>query len=203
MIRAIIFDSGGVLTKRDSDDVLFSNIAEAFLVSTKEVLKYLHAFKDFPLQTGKISESEFWKQFAKSANRKLPLGYKKLWTKDYLQHSPKNHEVIEFAMLLKKKGYIVPILSNTIKPHLRLNLKRKMYAGFYPVVLSCNVGLRKPNPKIYSLMLNRIKVKASEAVMVDDKPEYLVGAKKIGIQTVVFKSLPRLKKDLRKLGVVW
>jgi putative hydrolase of the HAD superfamily len=55
--------------------------------------------------------------------------------------------------------------------------------AFDEVVLSFEVGLRKPDPAIYRLTLDRVGVEAARAVFVDDQPAYCDGAMAVGIET--------------------
>lgn len=201
MIKAVIFDSGGVLTT-DTDNLMSKNIARSFGISKKKVMDAFDSLATL-FQTGKITQKEFWVKFAKAVCRNLPSGYSSLLLADYEKASRKNESVFLFAKKLKKKGYIVAVLSNTVKVHANFNKKRKLWKGFDKVFLSCDLGMIKPNVDIYRYTLRKLKIKAKEAVMIDNKKDYLAGAKKIGMHTIVYRNLQKLKKDLRKLGVAW
>jgi HAD superfamily hydrolase (TIGR01509 family) len=47
------------------------------------------------------------------------------------------------------------------------------------------VGLRKPDPRIYHLALERLGVDAPDAVFVDDAPGNVSGAERVGIRSVL------------------
>ena len=56
---------------------------------------------------------------------------------------------------------------------------------FDDVVDSSEVGLRKPDPRIYHLALERLGVDAPDAVFVDDAPGNVSGAERVGIRSVL------------------
>ena len=51
------------------------------------------------------------------------------------------------------------------------------------VVLSCEVGLVKPDPAIFALALRRLGGEPARAVLVDDVVEYLDAAARLGVRT--------------------
>lgn len=71
-------------------------------------------------------------------------------------------------------------------------------AGLYPrevidalfdaVVISGEVGLRKPDPEIFALAVSEVGVPASRCVFVDDHPGHLKAAQEIGMTTVLHRS---------------
>jgi len=65
------------------------------------------------------------------------------------------------------------------------------------------VGASKPNPVIYKEALQACKVRAQEAVYVDDVPAYAQAASQLGMHGIVFQSPEQLQSDLRMLDVAW
>ena len=59
------------------------------------------------------------------------------------------------------------------------------------VVDSSVVGMRKPDAEIFAHLLSELGVDADEAVLVDDTPVNLDGARSVGMQTVLVGSDPR------------
>ena len=100
MIKAVIFDSGGVLTT-DTDGKLYKNIARKFNISVKLVYSTIN-FLAHLFQTGRISHEEFWKRFSMITKRKLHPGYPSFLITDYIHELKKDPKVIGFALILKK-----------------------------------------------------------------------------------------------------
>ena len=109
--------------------------------------------------------------------------------------------------LLKKASmeYKLGIISNfTYAPVIYAGLRNLGINQFFNVVLvSEEVGWRKPHIKIFQEALKRLGVTAKEAVYVGDSPaEDIMGAKAVGMKTVFipsqFYSLNDLKENQQK-----
>ena len=68
-------------------------------------------------------------------------------------------------------------------------------------ILSYEVKMIKPMPEIYRLLLERYALKPEECVFLDDSEENIEGARRAGIQTVLFKDRCQAGQELEKLGV--
>ena len=69
---------------------------------------------------------------------------------------------------------------------------------FDKVFVSSELHLVKPDRKAYSYVLKKLKVKPVEALMVDDRLENIRGARKLGIQGIVYKNFRQFKRELKK-----
>ncbi len=61
------------------------------------------------------------------------------------------------------------------------------------------VKCKKPDPMIYQLLLAKASHPANECVYIDDKPEYLVPPKSLGMQVIAFKNASQLETRLKGL----
>ena len=68
-------------------------------------------------------------------------------------------------------------------------------------VISCRVGLCKPEPAIYAHLLKRYALAASETVFIDDLDVNLAAAATFGIKTIKFEDPPQCARALQALGV--
>ena len=78
-------------------------------------------------------------------------------------------------------------------------LLQRLETWFDIVIVSCEVGLCKPQPGIYRLCLERLEVPAASALFVDDRRENLEGAEAVGLRTLHFtgdESVPALRRVL-------
>jgi putative hydrolase of the HAD superfamily len=87
-----------------------------------------------------------------------------------------------------KDNHKIFLLSNTNSIHinaLKEQLGNKKWIAFCELFdkmyLSHELGLRKPDVKIFEHILNEQKLKAEEVFFVDDSPQHIISAKKIGI----------------------
>ena len=99
-----------------------------------------------------------------------------------------------------------------IKPHFKLGLLSNAgddwldeligpaRAGLFDaIVLSYQVGITKPDRKIYTLMAERLAVQPEACVMVDDRAEYCEGARLAGMQAVQYKTVAQIMRELAAL----
>src|SRR3972149_1504306 len=200
MIHAVIFDVGGVL-HTSIGELVKKDICKTLGISEKQ---YTSACKIFiPLyNTGEITdEKEFWKMFITYTKSKAKVPGYSLWCREFLRKYQIQKEVMEIVSDIKSNDIKVAILSNTIEPHARVNREKGGYSPFEIVILSSEVGIRKPDVRIYELTLKKLGVKASDAVFIDDSAENVKAAEVLGIHGIVFKDANQLKVELTKIGI--
>ncbi len=113
-------------------------------------------------------------------------------------------EPIQPESFLEKlsKNYRLALLSNTDPIHMSHEEARFPFFRFFPVrIYSYRVGASKPNPLIYRAALRACKVRAEEAIYIDDVAAYAEAAQRLGMVGVVFLSPEQLQTDLANLGV--
>lgn len=109
------------------------------------------------------------------------------------------YDTIHIFEELKEDGYKIYGLSNVDADDANyLQEKYNLYDIFDGVILSCNTGMRKPNPEIYKLLMNKFKIKPEESLYIDNMKKYLLPAKRLGFKTLLFKSPDELKQNLAK-----
>jgi putative hydrolase of the HAD superfamily len=100
------------------------------------------------------------------------------------------------------KNYKLALLSNTDPVHMEYMEASYGFFSLFPVrVYSCAVGAAKPNPIIYREALRGCKVKAPEAIYIDDIPAYVEAARALGMKSIHYNSPEQLKLELGGYGV--
>ncbi len=198
MIKCVIFDIGGTL-HNETDVPIFEKLAK---MCKKDVDAVRNAVEDAipDYQRGKITEAEFWVRFGERLGIDAS-SLRTFWEDNQKKYIKRNSEMERLVKGLKKSGYIVTALSNTEAGVAKYNRKLGVYDEFQIVVLSCDVGFRKPDPEIYKITLQKVGVKPEECVFADDRKDFLAPATKLGMKTIHFKSLPQLEHELGNLGV--
>ena len=108
----------------------------------------------------------------------------------------------EWLDRLKAKGYKIYILSNFSRKAFTDCADELDYVKKADVaVISYNIHLIKPDPKIYEYILDTYDINPKEAVFIDDNPANIEAAKKFGINTVLFKDKGSADEELHRLGV--
>ena len=84
---------------------------------------------------------------------------------------------------LRARGVKTALISNCSHSTRGIVDRLGLEDAFDEIVLSFEVGLRKPDPEIYRIALERLGVAPERSVFVDDQPAYCDGAAALGIAT--------------------
>lgn len=87
---------------------------------------------------------------------------------------------------LKQAGYRLYVLSNMSREFIDFLREQEVYANFDGDVVSCEVGIVKPMPEIYDLLLERFDLDPAETIFIDDRRENIDAAEAKGIQAFHF-----------------
>ena len=74
-----------------------------------------------------------------------------------------------------------------------------LYDGFDTLLLSHEIGLRKPNSDIYEYSLRVLKANPETTIFIDDAPGNVQAASQVGIHGITSVSPERLKDELKQL----
>jgi len=196
-IKALIFDWGGVLVD-DPAPGLMQYCADKLSVSKEKYIKAHNRFAaDF--QKGLISEENFWAKVCGELDKPIPK-VPSLWGDAIRSVYSPRADVFTMASTLHNNGYRTAFLSNTEVPAMQF-FHDFGYDMFDVLVFSCAEGTMKPEKKIYELTVQRLGTKPEQAVFIDDKPEFIKGAKQTGLNTIGFESIEQVKKELTALSV--
>lgn len=112
----------------------------------------------------------------------------------------KNHPLLAYIALLKSQ-YKIGLLSNVASNWVRdtfLTMEEQML--FDEMVFSYQVGMVKPDPRIFHLTCERLRVAPEETIMVDDTNTYVEAASKVGMKGLVYDSTQQLQIDIKELA---
>jgi len=203
-IKAVIFDVGGVLaignlSKRGDathSTKTHEEISKKLRVSIDQYFDAIDSIYAKSIE-GKISEKKVVSVVSK--NLKVPeKRLVNLFSKAYKDNFQQNKQLYNFAFRLKKKGYKIAILSDQWHLSKRPLILKKYSKKFDAVIISCDVGVRKPNPKIYRLLLKKLKLPAKNCLFIDNQEWNIKPAKKLGIKTILYKNNKQIFRELKK-----
>jgi putative hydrolase of the HAD superfamily len=197
--RAIIFDIGRVLVRVDVNRAM-AGLAPGHALTPQEAWSAIEKDPRWPdWQEGRISPQDWHLHLSKRLGGSLTFEqFKEVWNRALAP------EPIQSELFLEKlsKRYRLALLSNTDPIHMSQEETRFPFFRFFPIrIYSFRVGVSKPNPFIYREALRACKVRAEEAIYIDDVPAYAEAAQRLGITGLVFQTPERLQADLRNLGV--
>ncbi len=133
-----------------------------------------------------LSPQELWSVIAEVWNRALDPN--PIHSESFLENLSRN--------------YRLALLSNTDPIHMSHDEARFPFFRFFPTrIYSYRVGASKPDSVIYRQALQACKVRAEEAVYIDDIAAYAAAAQRLGMTGIVFQSPEQLQSDLRNLGI--
>jgi 2-haloacid dehalogenase len=111
---------------------------------------------------------------------------------------------IELLHALARKGYPVYALTNFPTDKFEFTRNRfDFFRIFQEIVVSADVKLAKPDPRIYELMLRRIGRQAKECIFIDDTARNVDSARTLGLRAILHQSPTQLRVDLANAGVSW
>jgi len=182
--KTIIFDLGAVIL-----NINYENTIDEF---TKLGVKNAETFYSKKVQTelfnkietGKISNNEFLKALQKETKNAKIKQVKIAWNAMLLDLPKERLQLIKKL----KNNHTIYLLSNTNSIHINAfkeELGNKKWLEFCELFdkmyLSHELGLRKPDAKIFEYILNEQKLKAEDVFFIDDSPQHIASAKKLGI----------------------
>ena len=201
-IKTVIFDLGEVFVchNRKFWEIIAKRLDVGIDSLKKEIQKHLGL-----LDTGKISDTEFWKKVGEGLKVKIPEESKKwMWERAGIDF-PINKDVENIVKKLKNYGYKTASISNIEKTTVEYGRRNGWFKYFDETINSCDVGVLKPDLRIYEIVLQKIKEKAEDCIFIDNKEMFLKGAEKLGMKIILFDNSKQnaiyLKKELIKLGV--
>jgi putative hydrolase of the HAD superfamily len=205
-IRAVISDFGGVLTTpllgsflAFQDETGIS--AEALGHAMQRIAERDGEHPLFELERGRLTESEFLDLLRSELTPELghePELHR--FSEIYFEALDPNQPMIDLMRELKARGYRMALLTNNVRewePLWRAMLP--VDEIFELVVDSGFVGIRKPEPEIYELTVERIGggIGAQECLFVDDLEDNVAAARQLGMMAIQFRSTDQAIAEIR------
>ena len=193
MIKLIIFDIGGVIVDF-WEDLYYDYLSGKIGIKEKKVREI---FEPLVLKSelGILKQSDM--EHVASKQLGIPRSHLE-WNDAYKHLAKTNFETVNIIKRLRRK-YTVVMLSNIGRS--RLNITRRYFVNKKwdgKIFASCDIGMRKPNPKIYKYVLEKMHVAPKETLFIDNLRENVEGAKRAGLNGIWFKNPEQLREDLAK-----
>jgi putative hydrolase of the HAD superfamily len=207
VITALISDFGGVLTSplfaafasySDHLGVTGADFGRAMARATEEHGEH----PLFALERGEITEREFLDRLERAMQellgRHVDLGS---MAERLMADLHPNEELFAYYRRLRaERGLRLGILTNNVREWEPLwRAKLPIDEIFEDVVDSAFVGMRKPEPEIYALALERLGVEASACAFVDDTEVNVDAARELGLHAVWFRDTRQAVAELEGL----
>jgi HAD superfamily hydrolase (TIGR01509 family) len=188
MVRAIIFDCFGVLVGKGFEATYRSAGGDPVCD---------RIFIDDTLgktNLGLMSETEFQTTMADQLQLSLEV-----WQQVMYDAEQPDTELLAYIKELRG-SYKTAVLSNANTGVLERRIGLDwLAASFDEVVVSAEVGMTKPDERIYTYTLQKLGVAANQAIFVDDREVFLGAAREVGMQTILYQHFEQFKTELEQL----
>ncbi len=199
--QAVIFDLGGVLVNWDPRH-LYGRFFNDDVSSMEQFLTEID-FHSWNLEQDRGRSfadgvAELSAQFPQYAD--LIRAYDVHWEESI---TGQIDGTVELLQTLKAAGYTVALLSNiSIEKYDVLRRTYRFFDHFDRQLISADVKLLKPDPRIYALLLEQLNHAAEECIFIDDSAVNVAGADRVGMTAIQFQSPHQLKTELQQRGVL-
>jgi epoxide hydrolase-like predicted phosphatase len=134
---------------------------------------------------GMITEEEHWLNVMKIL--KQPAGEYERIRDEFFGGDILDHDILDFLRSIKPK-YKIGLISNAWGGLRDFIVREKFDDVFDHMVISAEVGVAKPDARIYQIALEQFEVSPNEAVFVDDFIENIEACEKLGMKGIHFKT---------------
>jgi putative hydrolase of the HAD superfamily len=199
MIKGVLFDYGGVVGEGGRGIDVTYRLADKLGLSKQQAEEII-----FPLfgqmTLGKLDTDDFWQQISEATGLLITPEKLSIWNTWW--GTDVYPEMLALIHTLRAHGYQIGLLSNIIPPT-RDHIKASGgYSHFDFAVLSCEVGLAKPDTRIFELALQKFDdLKPEEVVFIDDQQKSILPAEVLGMKTILATDSDQIIAELRKLGL--
>ncbi len=185
MIKAVIFDCFGVLT---------TDLWQEFVVNlpdelTQPARKLNHAYG-----SGRITQQQFISEIETLTGRQ-PMGVDGRPNHTIQKNSP----LLSYISQLKlnyRIGLLSNIGSNWIKDSFLSETEKDLFDA---IVVSHEVGMTKPDERIFRLAASKLRVAEKNCVFVDDVMRNCRAAENVGMRAVMYLNFDQMKRELEQL----
>ena len=196
-VRTLFWDVGGVLLSNAWDHQERQRAVEQFHLQKDEFeASHKQVVADF--ETGKMTLDQYLERTVFYQSRSFT---REEFKRYMLSQSRAKQETLDFARALATK-WVMSTINNESRELNEYRIRTFELTKIFDLfVSSCYVGLRKPDERIYRLAIDLVQKDPQETCFIDDRPENIEGAQKIGMRTILVQNFPQLKNDLQSLGI--
>ena len=191
--RIILFDVLGTLVY----DPFYVEVPAFFGMELKQLLveKHPRAWVDFEL--GRIDETSLLRDFFKDGRPVDGPGLKACMQSAYAWLPGMRELVLE----MQSAGVDLHVLSNYPQWYALIEEKLQFQDYFERAFLSYELGLRKPDPRIYERVVLELDVAPQEALFIDDREENCAAARDVGLIALKMEGAQQLREECAALGL--
>jgi len=198
-VTAVAFDFGGVLTYSAFDGI--AAYGHTLGLPDDALVRY---FRDDPmmakLELGEITSKDYFKYVCITAEQThgQRIDMRALATAA-AEGERLNPAMIALVEELGRHRPVALVTNNVAAAGWRATFP---YHLFSVVIDSSELGVRKPDPRIYEELLRRLDLSAEQVAFVDDLPRNTEAAAALGLHPVLFTGIDECRAELERLGAL-
>ncbi|MDF1825320.1 MAG: HAD family phosphatase [Verrucomicrobiales bacterium] len=182
MVEALLFDIGNVIIAFD-----FSKAAKRIEPlcdkSSDEILTLVSSLTG-PLERGEITPHEFYESTTDLINYR---GEQDFMARSFEDIFELNEAIVQFIHEQKTAGKALFLLSNTNGIHVPFFERTyRVFDQFGGRIYSHEVGVMKPDPKIYEIAKAKLSLDPSKTLYIDDLPDNCAAGREAGFRTIQY-----------------
>jgi len=195
--KAVIWDLGGVILRTENWEP--RRRLDKMLGLPEGKLYELVFASDISRKAtvGEASNDDIWMWVAEQlelSNKEMTHVREEFWSGDQI-----DRDIVHFIRAQKNQTGMGLLSNGWPSTRHFLEDRWKISNIFDDIIISAEVGLAKPDQRIYKLALDRLSIKAEQAIFVDDFEENIEGADKAGIFGIYFQDPQSVLETLNNL----
>ena len=197
-IRALILDYGGVISKPQNIDHLQEFIQILGTDENRFMEVYYTYRKDY--DNGQLSGKEYWLKILQHLGHEPNDSFvNNLIKVDVKSWTEINRSMIGFIEESRSKVEKLAIISNMMRDTLAyMKSHFEWLKIFDEKIYSCEIGINKPDIRIFELCLRSLDISPQACLFVDDSQTNVLGAVKSGMNVIHYKSFAQFLQEFRK-----
>jgi epoxide hydrolase-like predicted phosphatase len=195
-IRAVFFDFGGVIGRTEYQAPR-QHLAERLGMEYEDVVKIVFESPSSERAAlGEISAEAHWAEVTKRLRQ--PASETEAIREEFFAGDVIDREIVEYLRSLRSH-YFVGLISNAWLDLRDYITSQKIHDAFDHMVISAEVGVMKPEARIYQIALEQAGARPNETVFVDDFRENIEGCQVVGMHGIHFRDPQQALGELKSL----
>ena len=195
-IQVVFFDFGGVI-QRTEFQAPRQQLAQRFGMEYEDIDNIVFNSPTAKQATvGQVSAEKHWEAVAKRlkvSKNEIAAVESEFFAGDVI-----DHDIVEYLRSLRPR-YKTGLISNAWSDMREYLVRQKLIEVFDTLTISAEVGVAKPDAKIYLLALEQAQVEPEAAVFVDDVPANIEACEVLGMKGILFRDPLKAMNELNKL----
>ena len=196
-MRAFFFDLEGVIVRTEYQ-APSEHLAARLIMNDADVTKIVFESETSrQASLGAISTDEHWAAVTRKLRRPAPEA--QAIRQEFFGGDVVDRLLLDFIRGLRPR-YKTGVISNAWPDMRDYIVENKFDDAFDSLVVSAEIGVIKPEPKIYQIALEQFQVQPNEAAFVDDTRVNVEAACKLGMHGILFQSQAQVLDELKQLS---